>query len=146
MSARQRLRGLVLVDGANELSGPRALWWVARHWPAMRREMKSARGYVHHRLWYSRPWTVGLTTWWEDEAAAYRFAYMPEHLKFWSWAASSRVTRGGWLAVYGFADGGPLWGNGVRSMMRPFERFVPPPTGETPRPTPKEQRDQRKGG
>jgi hypothetical protein len=135
---------LYLIDGATELRGPRALWWVARRWPPLRRELTGAPGYVAHRLWYVFPFTVGLTTWWSEERAAYRFAHMPVHLKFWSWAARGRSTRGGWLATYRFERGGPLWGNGVEAMMKRFGPFVDAPLHEPPRATPADRRTERK--
>jgi hypothetical protein len=130
---------LVLVDGANELSGPRALWWVIRRWPALRRELQNAPGYVAHRLWFEHWFTVGLTTWWVDERSVYRFARMPVHVDFWRWASGSRGTKGGWLASYRFVRGGPLWGNGVESMMARLGDFVPEASGEPPPPPPRDR-------
>jgi hypothetical protein len=124
--------GLVLVDGANQLGGIRSIVWVLRHWPALRRELVRSPGYVHRHVWFRAPFTIGLMTWWESEAAAYRFAYSPEHLRFWRWGAESGTTDGGWLAIYRYAEGGPLWGTGVQERMRVFARFVPPPSGEPP--------------
>ncbi len=135
---------LVLVDGANELSGPRALWWVMRRWPALRRELESAPGYVAHRLWYKPVLTVGLTTWWTDEKSVYRFAHMPTHLEFWRWASRSGSTRGGWLATYRDERGGPLWGNGVESLMSRLGDFVPEATGEAPPPPPRDRGPRRR--
>ncbi len=135
---------LVLVDGANELSGPRALWWVMRRWPALRRELESAPGYVAHRLWYKPVLTVGLTTWWTDEKSVYRFAHMPTHLEFWRWASRSGSTRGGWLATYRYERGGPLWGNGVESLMSRLGDFVPEATGEAPPPPPRDRGPRRR--
>jgi hypothetical protein len=123
-----------LLDGANELSGPLAMLWVARRWPALRRELVGARGYIGHRLWFAWPWTVGVTTWWQDEAAAYRFAHMPQHLRLWAWAAGTGRTRGGWLAHYRYVRGGPLWGNGVQSLATRFANHVPAPPGAPARP------------
>ena len=137
-------RTLFLIDGANELRGPRALWWVIRHWPALRRELMGADGYVTHRLWYARPFTVGLTTWWTEERLARRFAHMPVHLEFWEWANRKETTTGGWLATYRYESGGPLWGNGVDAMMRRFGPFVDPPSGEPPRTVPSDRRADRK--
>jgi heme-degrading monooxygenase HmoA len=128
--------GFVLLDGANELSGPRSMWWVLRNWPKLRREMRSAPGYVAHRLWYARPYTVGLLTWWADEKSAYAFARMPEHRRFWSWAADADVTNGGWLATYRYVHGGPLWGNGVASLATTFHGLVPEPSGKPAEPPP----------
>ncbi len=130
---------LVLVDGANELRGPRALWWVVRKWPSLRRELESAPGYVAHRLWYAPPFTVGLTTWWEDERSVYRFAHFPTHLEFWRWATQRDSTRGGWLATYRYQRGGPLWGNGVSQMMQKLGGLVPESTGGRPRPPPEDR-------
>ncbi len=123
-----------LLDGANELSGPLAVLWTARHWPALKRELVGAPGYIAHRLWFAWPWTIGVTTWWQDEAAAYRFAHMPQHLRFWTWAADTGRTRGGWLAHYRYVRGGPLWGNGVQSLATRFADHVPAPSGAPPRP------------
>jgi hypothetical protein len=125
--------GFVMIDGANQFSGPRAVWWVVRHWPELRREMTSARGYIAHRLWYVFPLTLGITSWWEDENAAYRFAHLPVHRQFWKWAASGGNTAGGWLASYRYLHGGPLWGNGVATMMQRLGRVVPGATNEAPR-------------
>jgi len=125
-------RELFLLDGANELSGLRALIWVIRRWPDLRRELTSTPGYVAHRFWYGFPYTFGLVTWWESEAAAYRFAHRPVHLEFWSWATDARHTRGGWLAHYRYVRGGALWGNGVTAMMRRLSTFSPP-AGQPPR-------------
>lgn len=135
---------LFLIDGANELRGPRALWWVVRRWPALRRELTGADGYVAYRLWYAFPFTVGLTTWWTDERAARRFAHMPVHLKFWAWASRTGATNGGWLATYRYEGGGPLWGNGVEVMMKRFGPFVGPAPEEPPRPAPADRRADRK--
>jgi len=123
---------LFLLDGANELVGLRALLWVARRWPALRRELTATPGYVAHRLWYAFPYTIGLVTWWESEAAAYRFAQSPVHLQFWTWAIDTRHTKGGWLAHYRYVRGGALWGNGVTTMMRRLSGFSPP-AGHPPR-------------
>ena len=140
----ERVRGLVLADGANEFGGPLALLEAAWRWPGLRREMLSARGYVGHRLWIAFPFTIGLHSWWEDEAAAYRFAHLPNHLEFWEWARRPGRTRGGWLAFYAYAHGGPLWGNGVTAMVRRFGRFTPAPTGAPPQPTPRQRRSERR--
>lgn len=131
---------LYLIDGANELRGLRSLWWVVRRWPALRRELTGAPGYVAHRLWYVLPYTIGLTTWWSNERAAYRFAHMPTHLEFWRWAARRGSTRGGWLATYRLERGGPLWGNGVEAMMSRFGPFVGPAPEEPPQPAPSDRR------
>jgi hypothetical protein len=136
-------RTLFLIDGANELRGPRALWWVVRRWPALRRELTGADGYVAHRLWYALPFTVGLTTWWTEERLARRFAHMPVHLEFWKWANRTGATTGGWLATYRYESGGPLWGNGVDAMMKRFGSFVDPPSKEPPRPAPADRRADR---
>lgn len=125
-----------LLDGANELSGLRALIWLARHWPALKRELMQSRGYLGHRLWFARPWTVGLTTWWRDEAAAYRFAHLPQHRRVWAWGAAPGHTNGGWLAHYRFVRGGPLWGNGVQVMASRFAEYVGEPSGVPARPVP----------
>lgn len=127
-----------MIDGANQLSGLPALWWVIRRWPRLRDEMTSARGYIAHRIWFVFPLTIGISSWWEDENAAYRFAHMPVHRMFWHWAASSGQTKGGWLASYRYANGGPLWGNGVETMMRRLGRVVPATSHEPPRRPPGE--------
>lgn len=123
----------VLLDGANELSTLRNLWWVVRRWPTLRRGLRSAPGYIKHRVWFVPPRTIGLTTWWEETGAAYRFAHSPAHLLFWRWGAEPGHTRGGWLALYRYVEGGPLWGNGVEAMVRAFGGHVPAPTNEPPR-------------
>lgn len=127
------------MDGASEFDGPRALFWAARHWPALRRELTGSPGYIAHRMWFSLPSTVGLVTWWEDAASAYRFAHQPEHLRFWRWAAIPGHSKGGWLAQYRYTEGGALWGTGVRAMMRRLGTRVPPTTGAMARP-PRERR------
>ena len=139
----EQSEALVLVDGANELSGARALWWVVRRWPRLRGELVSAPGYVAHRLWFSFPLTIGLTTWWRDEKALHRFAHMPVHLEFWEWAVRKGSTRGGWLAIYRYEHGGPLWGNGVKHLMDNFGRFVPPAPEKPPKETPGSRRSTR---
>ena len=136
----ERVKGLVLADGANDFGGPVASLQAARRWPRLRRELTGARGYVSHRLWYRFPFTVGLMSWWEDEAGAYRFAHLPAHLEFWEWAAIPGRTNGGWLAFYAYAHGGPLWGNGVPIQVQRFGRFTPAPDGKPPRPTPAQRR------
>jgi hypothetical protein len=128
------------VDGANEFGGLIALLQAATRWPGLRRELVHARGYVGHRLWYRFPFTVGILSWWEDQAASYRFAHLPAHLEFWEWATTPGRTNGGWLAFYPYAHGGPLWGNGVSAQVKRFGRFVPPPEGSAPRPTPSQRR------
>jgi hypothetical protein len=128
--------GFVMIDGANQFQSPAALWWVVRHWPALRKEMTGARGYIAHRIWYAFPLTLGITSWWEDENAAYRFAHLPVHYTFWRWAASGGKTKGGWLASYRYVSGGPLWGNGVEAMMGRLHGFVPPPSAKPPNPLP----------
>lgn len=129
----ERERGFVLLDGANELTGVRHFWWVIRHWPTLRRGMEASEGYIKHRLWYIPPRTIGLTSFWEDAGAAYRFAHSPAHLLFWRWGADSAHTRGGWLAIYRYVEGGPLWGNGVESMVQAFGSHVPAPSNEPAR-------------
>src|SRR6266851_1760604 len=129
-----------LLDGANELSGPLALLWVASRWPVLRRELVGARGYIGHRLWFAWPWTFGLTTWWQDAADPYRYAHLPEHLRLWAWAAEPGHTRGGWLAHYRYVRGGPLWGNGVQSMATRFAGRVPEPPGAPARHVPPHSR------
>jgi len=136
----ERVKGLVVADGANEFDGLVALIEAAWRWPSLRREMRGAAGYVSHRLWYSFPTTVGIFSWWEDEAAAYRFAHLPAHLEFWEWATRPGHTRGGWLAFYAFAHGGPLWGNGVRKQVLDFGRFTHQPDGTPPKGTPAQRR------
>ena len=129
----ERADGFILLDGANELSNVRQFWWVIRHWSTLRRGMRSSPGYIRHRLWYVPPRTIGLTSWWEDAGAAYRFAHSPAHLLFWRWGAEAGHTRGGWLAIYRYVEGGPLWGNGVETMVRDFGSRVPAPTNEPAR-------------
>jgi len=136
----ERVKGLVVADGANEFDGLVALVEAAWRWPGLRREMRAAQGYVSHRLWYSFPTTVGIFSWWEDEASAYRFAHLPAHLEFWEWATRPGHTRGGWLAFYAFAHGGPLWGNGVRKQVLDFGRFTHQPDGAPPKGTPAQRR------
>lgn len=136
----ERVKGLVVADGANEFDGMMALFEAAWRWSGLRREMRGAPGYVAHRLWYSFPTTVGILSWWEDEAAAYRFAHLPAHLEFWEWATRPGHTRGGWLAFYAFAHGGPLWGNGVRKQVLNFGRFTHQPDGAPPKGTPAQRR------
>jgi len=136
----ERIKGLVLADGANEFDGLLALLQAAMRWRGLRREMRDAPGYVAHHLWFAWPTTVGIFSWWEDEASAYRFAHLPAHLEFWEWATKPGHTRGGWLAFYGFGHGGPLWGNGVRKRVTTFGRFTPAPTGDTPKGTPEQRR------
>jgi heme-degrading monooxygenase HmoA len=129
----ERGDGFILLDGANELSSVRQFWWVIRHWSTLRRGMRSSPGYIRHRLWCVPPRTIGLTSWWEDAGAAYRFAHSPAHLLFWRWGAEPGHTRGGWLAIYRYVEGGPLWGNGVETMVRAFGSRVPAPTNEPAR-------------
>ncbi len=136
----ERIKGLVLADGANEFDGVLAVFQAAWRWPRLLREIRNAPGYVTHRMWISFPSTVGLLSWWEDEASAYRFAHLPAHLEFWEWATSPGHTRGGWLAFYAFEHGGPLWGNGVGKQVRTFGRFTAPPTGAPPKGTPSQRR------
>jgi heme-degrading monooxygenase HmoA len=140
----ERVKGLVLADGANDFGGFVALLQAARRWPGLRRELTTARGYVSHRLWYRWPFTVGILSWWEDEASAYRFAHLPAHLEFWEWATTPGHTNGGWLSFYGYAHGGPLWGNGVPIQVQRFGRFTPAPDGNAPRPTPAQRRHENK--
>jgi len=136
----ERVKGLVLADGANEFGGLLPLLQAAWRWPALRREMLNASGYVQHRMWFSFPFTVGILSWWQDEAAAYRFAHLPAHLEFWEWAGEPGRTNGGWLAFYAFAHGGPLWGSGVRKQVKYFGRFTNGPDGQPPRGTPAQRR------
>jgi heme-degrading monooxygenase HmoA len=136
----ERMKGLVVADGANEFDGFVAILQAARRWPALRDEMRRASGYVTHHLWFSFPFTVGILSWWEDEASAYRFAHLPAHLEFWEWATRAGHTRGGWLAFYAFDHGGPLWGNGVRKRVASFGRFTPQPSGAPPKGTPAQRR------
>ena len=135
-----RVRGLTLADGANEFGGLVALLQAARRWPRLRREMRASEGYVAHHLWFALPFTVGILSWWKDEASAYRFAHQPAHLEFWEWATRPGHTRGGWLAFYAFGHGGPLWGNGVRRRVEVFGRFTSSPDGQPPKPTPQQRR------
>jgi hypothetical protein len=128
--------GFVLLDGANELAGVRHLWWVVRHWPILRRGMTSSPGYIKHRVWFIPKRTIGLTSFWEDAGSAYRFAHSPAHLLFWRWGAQPGHTRGGWLAIYRYVEGGPLWGNGVDAMVRAFAGHVPAPTNQPARTPP----------
>jgi hypothetical protein len=128
-----------LLDGANELTGLRGVIWLALRWQALRRELMGARGYIAHRLWFASPWTVGLTSWWVDEASAYRFARLPEHRRVWAWAAEPGHTRGGWLAHYRYVRGGPLWGNGVRALTARFEGRVPSASDQPPRRVPRDR-------
>jgi hypothetical protein len=129
-------RGFVLIDGANEVAAVWRFWWVVRHWPRLRRALTGSPGYIGHRLWFRWPRTIGLMSWWTEEKDAYRFAYTPAHLEFWRWGHQSRHTRGGWLALYRYVDGGPLWGNGVETLARTFAGVVPPPSGAPARPPP----------
>ena len=129
-----------LFDGATEFAGLKGVLWAMWHWPALRRAMKDTPGYLAHRLWYGFPYTIGLVTWWKDEAAAYRFSRTPSHLAFWSYAAQGPTTRGGWLAHYRYVRGGPLWGNGVRAMTSRLGGLGPPPTDTRPRQAPEPKR------
>lgn len=140
----ESIKGLVVADGANEFGSPAALVQAGLRWPGLRRELMGTPGYVGHRLWYGFPYTVGLLTWWEDEASAYRFAHLPAHLEFWDWAIIPGKTNGGWLAFYAYHHGGPLWGNGVRSQVERFGRFTPAPSGGPPKLTPRRRREERK--
>ena len=127
---------LVLVDGATEVSGPRAALWLLRNWPRLRREMQSTPGCVSHRMWIKWPHTVGLYSYWVTQRDAYVFAHRPEHRRFWRWAARAGHTRGGWLAVYTHSRGGPLWGNGVRDMVDRFGDHLGEPSHEPARQPP----------
>jgi heme-degrading monooxygenase HmoA len=127
-------RELFLVDGVTEFSGIGGLFGAARRWRRLRRDLVRTPGYVAHRLWYRFPTTIGLLTWWEEERGAYAFARSPAHLEIWRWAADGTPTRGGWLAVYRFAHGGPLWGNGVAHRVGAFGRFTRAPLGAPPDP------------
>ena len=140
----ERVKGLVLADGANEFGGFLALLQAGLRWPALRRQLKAADGYLGHHLWYGHPYTVGLLTWWEDEASAYRFAHLPAHLDFWRWATIPGKTGGGWLAFYAYGHGGPLWGNGVRLQVKRFGAFTPPASGGPPKGTPEQRREARR--
>lgn len=122
----------MLIDGANQLHGVRALLWLVRRWPALRREMTATEGYLAHRLWFAFPLTMGVTSWWADDNAVYRFAHQPEHLRLWRWATGPGRSRGGWLARYRYVDGGPLWGNGVEVMMQRLAGIVGPASGVPP--------------
>jgi heme-degrading monooxygenase HmoA len=136
----ERIKGVVLADGANEFDGLVAMLQAAKRWPQLRREMVGAPGYLTHHLWFSWPTTVGILSWWEDEASAYRFAHQPAHLEFWEWATRRGHTRGGWLAFYPLGHGGPLWGNGVQKRVTTFRRFTAAPTGAPPKATPRQRR------
>lgn len=131
----------VLVDGANELAGLRALAWVAIHWRALRRDMTRTPGYIAHRVWFALPLTIGLTSWWESERAAYDFARSHGHRMFWRWGSQPGHTRGGWLAFYRYDHGGPLWGNGVAAMVSRLGGRVGRPSGRPPRQLPSDLED-----
>jgi hypothetical protein len=124
---------LFLFDGATEVTGWRQLLWILWHWRWLRRDMRTAPGYVAHRVWWGFPFTIGLITWWESEAAAYRFARGPAHLYFWNWGMDPDHTAGGWLADYRYVRGGALWGNGVQDMMRRLGGRTGPASGQPAR-------------
>jgi hypothetical protein len=117
----QRRRRPVVIDGANELT-PRGLWWVMRHWPALRKEMINSNGYLWHHYYFRFPGVLGLMSFWESKGAAYKFAHKPVHKSFWGWSEhNKRQSRGGWLAIYEYSSGGVLWGNGVTKVRQRFQ-------------------------
>jgi heme-degrading monooxygenase HmoA len=69
---------------------------------------------VRLRARFVPPRTFALTTRWETEADAYRFAHTPEHLAFWRWGSVPGNTRGGWLVVYRYERGDRCGGTGRR--------------------------------
>ncbi len=116
----------VVIDGANELRDVRAAFWMARNWRALRKEMMQSDGYVTHHYYFKFPFTIGLVSFWADERAAYGFARQPVHNKFREWVEKTGGSTGGWLALYEYDHGGPLWGNGVTYVKKQFDGVIPP--------------------
>jgi hypothetical protein len=116
-----------VVDGANHMAGFRSLAWLLWKAPTIRRELVAAPGYVRHHLWYRWPLTVGLLSFWTDARSAYAYAHLPVHLSLWRRASRRDFTRGGWLAVYRFHNGGELWGDGVPAARQGFEHLIERP-------------------
>lgn len=139
---RAEARGPVVVDGANRMSGVRALLRLAWHAPRIRRELVTAPGYLRHHAWYRWPLTVGVVSLWTDAASAYAYAHRPVHLALWRRAVRPGFTSGGWLAVYRFHHGGELWGDGVPHAKHGFDTLVERPRRyrEVPPPPPEDGR------
>lgn len=110
-SARERVgpdpvedAGAVFV-GATRYTGPLAWLRLAPRWVRLVRQMKRMPGYLHHRVYYQPPFTLGTLGFFETRDDLLRFARTGEHRDLMEWVLSERNATGGYIRLYHRQEG-----------------------------------------
>jgi len=91
--------GAVFV-GATRYTGPLAWLRLAPQWLRLVRQMKRMPGYLHHRVYYEPPFSLGTLGFFETQDDLMRFARTGEHRELMGWVLSERNARGGYIRIY----------------------------------------------
>lgn len=105
-------QALWVSEGVNHMSSVWHMISLLRKWPRMRADLKTAHGYVRHRVFFESPLTIGLMVWWRDEFDAWRYAKHSMHEELTNWA-NNGASDGGWLILYRAQRLGPVWLRGA---------------------------------
>ncbi|CAN5855121.1 hypothetical protein BH24ACT15_BH24ACT15_13210 [soil metagenome] len=92
--------------GATRYTGPLAWLRLAPKWMAMVKVMKRMPGYLHHQVYYQRPFTLGTIGYFATEQDLQRFARTGQHRELMQWAVDgTRNATGGYIRLYAEPNG-----------------------------------------
>lgn len=80
--------------GATRYTGPLAWLRLTRRWNAMVRQMQRMPGYLHHQVYYERPFTLGTVGYFRSRDDMMRFARTGGHRELMLWVVDGADTRG----------------------------------------------------
>lgn len=96
--------------GATRYTGPLAWLRLTRRWNAMVRQMQRMPGYLHHQVYYERPFTLGTVGYFRSRDDMMRFARTGGHRELMLWvvdgagsggvAGRGRNASGGYIRLY----------------------------------------------
>ena len=86
--------------GATRYTGPLAWLRLAPQWFAMVKEMRRMRGYLHHRVYYEPPFTLGTLGFFQTRDDLMRFARSGTHRHLMGWVLDEDNATGGYIRVY----------------------------------------------
>lgn len=87
--------------GATRYTGIGAWLRLAPGWVRMVRQMSRMPGYVHHQVYYERPFTLGTIGFFATEEDLLRFARTGTHRELMQWAVDgTRNATGGYIRLY----------------------------------------------
>jgi hypothetical protein len=89
-----------LFVGATRYTGPLAWLRLPRRWTRMIRQAKRMPGYVHHQVYYERPFTLGTIGFFDSPDALRQFARTGGHRDLMVWVVDRRNASGGYIRVY----------------------------------------------